>query len=208
MSALRRLVPIAGAAVAVLGLTGCGGGGAAAVDLWLGNDVVVARAVTTTTQPTAETGTETAGAAGERTTQSQQYTVQRGDSVSRIASICGVTMDALVGINEWGSADAVSINPDQVVQIPPNGYVGCNSGSSSSTGTSSSAASSSGAATSTELGKCADGSNAETYKIVQGDNPSRVARAHDISLDELRAANEGNSAMTRFNVGQELYLPC
>lgn len=202
MPSIRRIAPIAAAGIAaVLGLSGCGGGGAAAVDLWLGSDVVVTRAVTTTTTVPPADPAGGAASSTERTAQSQQYTVRHGDSVSRIASICGVEIDALVGINEWGSATAAELSPNQVIQVPPNGFVGCGGG----TGAGTSGTEDGGTPA---LGKCADGSDAEVYKIVSGDNPSRVARAHDITLDELKAANQGNSAMTKFNVGQELYLPC
>lgn len=214
MSSVRRLAPIGALALAALALSGCGGGSAAAVDLWLGTDAVVARNVTTPPQP-AETGTETAASSTERSPHSQQYTVQRNDSVSGIARKCGVEMSALLGINEWTDATQVQLNPDQVIQVPPDGYIGCGGGSSSSStdsstdsGSTDSGSTDSGSGTS-ETGKCADGSDAETHTIVSGDNPTKVANANDITVAELQAANEGNSRVwNSFPIGAELYLPC
>lgn len=204
-----------------LAASGCGGGSAAAVDLWLGTDAVVARSVTTApSQPPAESATNATGT--ERSVQSQTYTVQRNDSISGIARKCGVSMEALVGINEWSDAN-VQINPDQVIQVPPNGYVGCSggaaasttstastsSGASSSTSGGSSSSESGAGAASSEPGKCADGSDAKTHTIAAGDNPTKVANANDVTVAELQAANEDNGRVwNSFPIGSKLYLPC
>lgn len=212
----RRLAPLLAIGAGALVLGGCGGGGSSAVDVWIEPEDFSTRPVTTA-PPAAEAQPTATDADGQtRSTSTQTYVVRPRDYVFTIAERFDVDIDALVGINDWESAEAAQLFPGDTVQIPPNGLVvSSGSGSSSNDDGNADAEADEPEADDIEAdngggdaGTCDDGSDAETYEIVANDNPSKVADANGVTLQELQAANEGNSAITSFRVGEEIFLPC
>lgn len=129
----------------------------------------------------------------------QTYVIQSGDSVSRIASIHGITMDALVQYNQWPDGINHTLIPGQEVRIPPNAKV-------PGTGTS-------GGAAGTPSGGSAVPPQTEpagepcTYTIQAGDNPSRVASKYGISFNILQAANPEHNFLEWFKIGETIRIP-
>ncbi len=113
----------------------------------------------------------------------QTYTIQRGDSISRIATIHDITMEQLVNYNSWSDGLNHFLVVGDPVKIPPGAKIP-GSGSASAAPTDDTG----GDDSSSEDESTGDGC---THTIVQGENPSRVASKYDITVDELRAANPG-----------------
>lgn len=128
----------------------------------------------------------------------QTYTIQRGDSISRIATIHDITMEQLVNYNSWSDGLNHFLVVGDPVKIPPGAKIpGSTSASAASTDDTG------GDDSSSEDESSGDGC---THTIVQGENPSRVASKYDITVDELRAANPGG-VMDSFLIGATLQIP-
>lgn len=152
---------------------------------------VVEDPVTTTTSTTVPTSI-----VGGMDPNEQTYTVQRGDSVYRIAELHGIGPDVLAAYNVWAEGIQHPLQVGDVVKIPPGSKIpGVTSGDS---GTS---ASGTTPATGTE----AAGTGCQ-HTIVAGENPSKVAKKYGITVDELFAANPGG-VMDTFLVGAVLNIP-
>jgi LysM repeat protein len=93
---------------------------------------VVEDPVTTTTTTTLPAVTPE----GQISEQEQIYIVVAGDSLSKIASLHGITLEALVNYNEWTDGIAHVILPGAEVRIPPFARVAgtATGGSTGSTG--------------------------------------------------------------------------
>ncbi|MFW2332852.1 LysM peptidoglycan-binding domain-containing protein, partial [Ilumatobacter sp.] len=128
----------------------------------------------------------------------QTYTIQRGDSISRIATIHDITMEQLVNYNSWSDGLNHFLVVGDPVKIPPGAKIpGSTSASAAPTDDTG------GDDSSSEDESSGDGC---THTIVQGENPSRVASKYDITVDELRAANPGG-VMDSFLIGATLQIP-
>lgn len=129
----------------------------------------------------------------------QIYVIVPGDSVSRIATIHGITMDQLVQYNQWTDGINHNLIPGAEVKIPPNAKV---PGTGSSGAAAGAATSGSGVPTQTEPAAppC-------TYKIEPGDNPSRVAEDYGITFNILQAANPEHNFLEWFKVGETIRIP-
>jgi LysM repeat protein len=130
----------------------------------------------------------------------QIYTIQRGDSISRIASVHDITMEQLVNYNSWSDGLNHFLVVGESVKIPPGAKI---PGSTSASDSSSSSGDTGGDDASDEDESSGDGC---THTIVQGENPSKVANKYDITVDELRAANPGG-VMDSFLIGATLTIP-
>ena len=109
------------------------------------------------------------------------YVVKAGDSLSRIASKAGVSLDALLAVN--GFKRTTVILPGQTIALP---------------GTSKTVAVQSVAVRSGAIGG--------TYTVVAGDSLSRIASKAGVSLDALLAAN-GFQRTSVIVPGQSIALP-
>ena len=109
------------------------------------------------------------------------YVVKAGDSLSRIASKAGVSLDALLAVN--GFKRTTVILPGQTIALP----------GASKTVTVQSVAVRSGAV-------------GGTYTVVAGDSLSRIASKAGVSLDALLAAN-GFQRSSVIVPGQSIALP-
>jgi LysM repeat protein len=113
------------------------------------------------------------------------YTVKAGDSLGRIATRHGVTLSALLAVNNMTATSLIL--PGQVLSLP--------AGATASAGTGGAPASPAAAAPS-----------GATYAVVAGDSLGRIASRHGVSLQSLLAVN----AMTVRSLilpGQLLQLP-
>ena len=109
------------------------------------------------------------------------YVVKAGDSLSRIASKAGVSLDALLAVN--GFKRTTVILPGQTIALP---------------GTSKAVAVQSVAVRSGAIGG--------TYTVVAGDSLSRIASKAGVSLDALLTAN-GFQRTSVIVPGQSIALP-
>ncbi len=110
-----------------------------------------------------------------------EYKVVRGDSLYKIAKDHGITLPALQKANP--DLDPRRLQPGQVIQIPPP--------------------ESTAAPATLEGVPAADGSI--SYTVKAGDNLTRIAKNHGVTVPALKAAN--NLRTDRIQVGQKLSIP-
>jgi LysM repeat protein len=166
--------------VVVLVLAACSGGdGDSASD----TSVPTTRPILTTTLATSTTAP----------TVGQAYTIQAGDTLGRIASDFGITLDRLL---EFNGLDGTEIlQPGHRILIPPApGEEGAGAG---------------GEGEGTEGGEDGDPdlpAGSSSYVVVAGDTLNLIASSHGITLDELLEAN-GIQADSLIMPGDELVIP-
>lgn len=198
----RALAFAALAASPVLSLTSCGGD-AEGAKTTLGtvqttSYVVEPPVTTTTTTPPAVSVPE-----GQVDPNEQTHTVVAGDSVYKIAAQYGITPDTLVNYNSWPEGINHFLQVGDVVKIPPNSQVpSANPGTQPPSG---SGGGDTGGGT-TQTSAPASGTGC-THTVVAGDNPTRVAKKYNVTVDELAAANAGNPAYQNFLIGSSLNIP-
>jgi LysM repeat protein len=117
--------------------------------------------------------------------------------LSSIASKNGVTVGAISKAN--GNLDPKKLKVGQSIKIPaapaaasPAGTIAAGTGSTPPTGS----LGATGATTGTAAG---------TYKVKPGDTLTKIAKAHGITVNQLRAAN--NMKTTQVQVGKVLKIP-
>lgn len=172
---------------------GCGGestGPSATLANIQGSSYVTIEPATTTTTLPVPTTIE-AGTSAE----AQTYTVARGDSVSKIASLFGIEAEVLANFNSWAEGIQHPIFPGDVISIPPGAAIPGATPSGDVAG-----------------GDTGDGTDVATgegclHVIVTDDNPTRVARKYNITVDELSNANLSNPVWNTFLIGSTLNIP-
>ncbi|MEO6572134.1 MAG: LysM peptidoglycan-binding domain-containing protein [Ilumatobacteraceae bacterium] len=184
---------------------GCGGTGSDSSDQLLvpvqSSSYVTIEAATTTTTTTLLLTTDLA--AGQVSPVQQEYTVVANDSISKIAGRYDLTMDVLVNFNAWPEGTNHFLQIGDKVLIPPNAVV---PGTGTSDTTPPDAGDGVTADPATQTSPPADGTACQ-HTVVENDNPTRVAKKYGVSVDELAAANSGNSAYTTFLLGSKLNIP-
>jgi LysM repeat protein len=202
----RRLGALVGPVlIGAVVLSSCGGGETAAtqstIDLSAASTAFVVRPPATTEPPA-----DTAGDPDAIVEGTQEYTVQSGDYPFLLVERFGVTLEDLLGVNEWTSPNQFP-GPGTVILIPPGGTsVTAASPTPDAGGDTSDDAASDDVATETipDAGdNCAPGS----YTIVEGDYPGKVASKFDVTVDALNAANVNTSGYSAFYVGLEIVIP-
>ena len=149
---------------------------------------------TTTTTPADDTGTTTSTTYGAATTTEpptatttepsadgpESVTVEKGDSLSKIAKRYGTTVDALVRINDLCDANQIFVGQVVVLEDPEAG-----AGADAD----------------------AEGDRVETaiVTVQPGDSLSKIAKRHDTTVEELMALNDIDDPNLLF-VGQELLV--
>jgi LysM repeat protein len=122
----------------------------------------------------------------------KDYKVQKGDTLTGIASKNGITVGALMKSN--ANLDPKKLRVGQTIKVPAP--VAGASNARAVAGTASVPPTSAGAASAGAAG---------TYKVKPGDTLTKIARAHGITVNQLRAAN--NMKTTQVQVGKVLKIP-
>jgi LysM repeat protein len=197
----RTLAFAALAASPVLSLASCGGdaeGARTTLGTVQTTSYVVEDPVTTTTTTTLPAVLPE----GEISPTEQSYVVVAGDSVYKIASKHGITPDALVNYNAWTDGINHPLFQGDVVKIPPNSKV-----PSATPDTQAPSGGGGGGGGDTTSQTTTPAGVGCTHTVVEGDNPTRVAKKYGITVDELAAANAGNPAYQNFLIGSQLSIP-
>jgi len=105
------------------------------------------------------------------------YTVKSGDTLSYIAQLHGVSIDAIVRANKLGSANALQVG--QVLVIPLHGE---------------------------EATPPAARNGKTVHVVLSGETLSEISRQYGVSIEAILQANHLTSAST-LRVGQELIIP-
>lgn len=209
-SGARRLGALVGPAlIGAVILSSCGGGEAevtqSTIDLSAASTAFVVRPPATTEPPADTLAASDPDAIVEGI---QEYTVQAGDAPYVLVSRFGITLEDLLGVNEWTDPGQFPF-PGTVILIPP----GAKSVTAAETATTDADATTGDTAAETETApaetipdagdNCAPGS----YTLVDGDYPGAVASKFDVTLDALNAANAGTPGYGAFYVGLEIVIP-
>jgi len=202
----RRLGALIGPAlIGAVVLSSCGGSESGAtqstIDLSAASTAFVVRPPATTEPPTDTLAADDPDAIVEGT---QEYTVQSGDAPYVLVTRFGVTLEDLLGVNEWTDPSQFPF-PGTVILIPPGGK----------SVTAVTATSDSGTATATDteatpaetIPDAGDNCSQGTYTLVDGDYPGKVASKFDVTVDALNAANVNTSGYSAFYVGLEIAIP-
>jgi LysM repeat protein len=201
VASARSSVPVLVGAVV---LSSCGGGETAAtqstIDLSSASTAFVVRPPATTEPPADTAGDPDAVVEG-----TQEYTVQSGDYPFLLVERFDVTLEDLLGVNEWTNPNQFP-GPGTVILIPPGGRSVAAATAHRRRMLGGHVDASPGAATETipDAGdNCAPG----TYTIVKDDFPGRVASKFDVTVEALNAANANTSGYSSFYVGLEIVIP-
>ena len=203
---VRRLGALIGPAlIGAVVLSSCGGSESGAtqstLDLSAASTAFVVRPPATTEPPADTLADGDPDAIVEGT---QEYTVQSGDAPYVLVTRFGVTLEDLLGVNEWTDPSQFPF-PGTVILIPPGGK----------SVTAVTATSDSGTATATDteatpaetIPDAGDNCSQGTYTLVDGDYPGKVASKFDVTVDALNAANVNTSGYSAFYVGLEIAIP-
>ena len=132
--------------------------------------------------------------------EAKTYTVQKGDSLSKIAVHCGVSARELAEVN--GIKDANKVHVGQKLALPDYAK-----GQSSMTSSASKPkAKSKPKAETMAKAEKVSAEGGSTYVVQAGDSVSKIAKKHGVKIAALRAANpkiKGDKIM----VGQKLVIP-
>ena len=110
------------------------------------------------------------------TSSSSTYTVVKGDNLSKIAANHGITVKNLM---DWNNLNSTLIFPGDRLTVSKSSGSNSNSSNNSSNNSNSNNSSSSNSST----------SSSSTYTVKSGDNLSKIAAAHGISLNNLKQWN-------------------
>ena len=136
--------------------------------------------VATTVAATATTTAPPATTTVAVTDVPESVTVEKGDSLSKIAKRYGTTVDALVRINDLCDANQIFVGQVVVLEDPEAGA---------------------------DADADAEGDRVETaiVTVQPGDSLSKIAKRHDTTVEELMALNDIDDPNLLF-VGQELLV--
>ncbi len=127
----------------------------------------------------------------------KEYKIVAGDNLSKIASKNKVSLSALLKSNP--SIDPKKLKVGQVIKVPAPTAAPAAAPTASTAIT----AGRTSIATPTATGSGA--TSGGTYKVKAGDNLTKIAKAHGITVNQLRAAN--NLKTTQVTVGRTLKIP-
>ena len=203
---VRRLGALIGPAlIGAVVLSSCGGSESGAtqstLDLSAASTAFVVRPPATTEPPTDTLAADDPEAIVEGT---QEYTVQSGDAPYVLVTRFGVTLEDLLGVNEWTDPSQFPF-PGTVILIPPGGKSVTAVTATSDSGTAT--ATDTEAAPAETIPDAGDNCSQGTYTLVDGDYPGKVASKFDVTVDALNAANVNTSGYSAFYVGLEIAIP-
>ncbi len=136
----------------------------------------VAAAVATTTTPVAASTTAVTATTEPVADVPQSVTVEKGDSLSKIAKRYGTTIDALVRINELCDANQIFVGQVIVLEDPD-----------------------------AEADDAGEQVETAIVTVQAGDSLSKIAKRHDTTVEEMMALNDIDDPNLLF-VGQELLI--
>lgn len=208
----RRFGALVGPAlIGAIILSSCGGSETGAtqstIDLSAASTAFVVRPPATTEPPTDTAGAGDLDAIVEGT---QEYEVQSGDAPFVLVSRFDVTLDDLLAVNEWTSANQFPF-PGTVILIPPGGksvaayLAGATASSEEPTSDTETDTDAGPTETIPDAGdNCAEG----TYTIADTDTSrTKVAENFDVTVEALDAANAGTPGYSAFYPGLEIVIP-
>jgi LysM repeat protein len=180
---------------------GCSGGSANGARVTLANIqptsfVEIPPASTTTTTTVSQEQLEESGISAVE----QAYVIVAGDSISKIASLHGITNDVLISYNKWTDGLEHFLLPGETVLIPPESKI-------PGTGTVTDPAGESTGESTAEDDGVEDPGEGCTHTIVANENPTKVANKYEITYEQLQAANPSMDMTTTFPVGGVLVIP-
>jgi LysM repeat protein len=123
----------------------------------------------------------------------KDYKIQRGDLLSTIATKNGVTIGAIMKANP--NLDPKKLKIGQTIKIPAPAAASAGTRLAAGTGSTPPTG-----ATGVDAGAASG-----TYKVKAGDTLTKIAKAHGITVNQLRAAN--NMKTTQVQVGKVLRIP-
>ena len=204
---VRRLGALVGPAlIGALVLSSCGGGESGAtqstIDLSAASTAFVVRPPATTEPPadTLANGDPNAIVEGI-----QEYTVQSGDAPYVLVTRFGISLEDLLGVNEWTDPGQFPF-PGTVILIPPGAKSVTAAATATDSGDTSTASETEATPTET-IPDAGDNCPQGTYTIVEGDYLGKVASKFDVTVDALNAANTSTAGYSSFYVGLEIVIP-
>jgi LysM repeat protein len=209
---VRRLGVLVGPAlIGAVVLSSCGGGESGAtqstVDLSAASTAFVVRPPATT-EPPADTLAE--GDPDAVVEGIQEYTVQSGDAPYVLVTRFGITLEDLLGVNEWTDPSQFPF-PGTVILIPPGAKsvtaAATTDSADTSTDTSTETETETEATPTETIPDAGDNCSQGTYTIVEGDYIGKVASKFDVTVDALNAANASTPGYSSFYVGLEIVIP-
>lgn len=182
---------------------GCGGDGddAAAATTATPATLDAATATTAVPAPTAPASTTVDTSPGAVLTAAIDYVIVEGDFPSTIADRYSIPLQALLDENGWELVEQqvpMFPLPGTTIRIPAGAVVPAETPASSTPGDPAEAT----GTTEPEDGVCG------TYVIMEGDNPSVVARKLDTTVDKLDAVNADTAGYGGFILGLTINVPC
>jgi LysM repeat protein len=214
----RRLGVLVGPAlIGAVVLSSCGGGESGAtqstIDLSAASTAFVVRPPATTLPPTDTLAEGDPDAIVEGI---QEYTVQSGDAPYVLVTRFGISLEDLLGVNEWTDPSQFPF-PGTVILIPPGAKsvtaAAATDSAETSTDTATETETTETEATETEatptetIPDAGDNCSQGTYTIVEGDYEGLVAGKFDVTVDALRAANVSTPGYSAFYPGLEIVIP-
>ena len=187
----------------VVMLASCGGSGSAQPT----STPVSVNPTNWITQPTTPvTAPPTTGApeAGQVVEGEQQYTVIFGDYLFGIAKLYGTTADGIAVYNAWPEGVNHSLNPGDIVKIPPGALA---PGTATVTTQAPVTNTASANPTTTIAGGVSTCGTQGSYTIAEGDYPGLVSKNFDVTVAQLDAANAGTKGYSSFYVGLQIVIP-
>lgn len=122
----------------------------------------------------------TLSATPETAGETKEYTIAKGDTLGVIAKRNNTTLSAIRKANP--DIEPTRIRPGQKILIPVGTAPAANSN-----------------------GSATNGDAGQTYTVKSGDTLTKIASRHNITVSQLRAAN--NMKTSRVNIGQKLKIP-
>ena len=188
-------------------LSSCGGGESGAtqstIDLSAASTAFVVRPPATTEPPA---GTLADGDPDAIVEGIQEYTVQSGDAPYVLVTRFGISLEDLLGVNEWTDPNQFPF-PGTVILIPP-GAKSVTAAATTDTGDTSTEADADAEATPADtIPDAGDNCSQGTYTIVEGDYLGKVASKFDVTVDALNAANASTPGYSAFYPGLEIVIP-
>jgi LysM repeat protein len=203
---VRRLSVLVGPAlIGAVVLSSCGGGESGAtqstIDLSAASTAFVVRPPATT-EPPADTLAE--GDPDAIVDGIQEYTVQSGDAPYVLVTRFDISLEDLLGVNEWTDPSQFPF-PGTVILIPPGAksVTAAATDDSGDTSTDGETEATPGETIPDAGDNCSQG----TYTIVEGDYIGKVASKFDVTVDALNAANASTPGYSSFYVGLEIVIP-
>jgi LysM repeat protein len=205
----RRLGVLVGPAlIGAVVLSSCGGGESGAtqstIDLSAASTAFVVRPPATTVPvDTLAEGDPDAIVEGI-----QEYTVQSGDAPYVLVTRFGISLEDLLGVNEWTDPSQFPF-PGTVILIPPGAKsVTAATAATTDSGDTSADDEAEAEATPAEtIPDAGDNCSQGTYTIVEGDYLGKVASKFDVTVDALNAANASTPGYSSFYPGLEIVIP-